>query len=378
MWMVVVVLPEIQTEFGVTRSDASIPFTATMLGFAVGNLIFGRLVDRFGIVRPMMGAALLLGVGFTLGSFSTGIWSFSLFQGVFIGLGTAVTFGPLIADISHWFEKRRGIAVAVVASGNYIAGSIWPLITKEMIEAGGWRDAYLLAAVTSVAVMLPLALLLRRRIPHHIVTEIETEVPAPTRMQKIDISPRAIQILLSLAGISCCVAMSMPQVHIVAYCADLGFGLAAGAQMLSLMLMGGIVSRLLSGLLADYIGGVRTVLIGSFLQCMALFLYLPFDGLVSLYVVSLVFGLSQGGLVPSYAIIVREYLPAKEAGERVGMVMMMTVMGMALGGWLSGLIYDLTGSYEVAFINGIAWNMLNMFIMAMLLWRTREPKAIPA
>jgi MFS family permease len=166
--------------------------------------------------------------------------------------------------------------------------------------------------------------------------------------------------------------MSMPQVHIVAYCVDLGYGPTAGAEMLSLMLMGGVFSRLISGVLADRLGGVRTLLIGASLQCVGLALYLPSDGLASLYLVSLVFGLSQGGIVPSYAIIVREYLPARMAGERVGFVMMATIIGMALGGWMSGWIYDASGSYALAFWNGIAWNFLNIAIVGFISWRAMK------
>lgn len=378
MWIVVVVLPSVQSEFGVDRSDASLPFTMVMVGFAIGNLVLGRLVDRFGIVIPMATAALMLAVGFALTSQANNIWSFSACQGIFVGIGSAATFGPLIADISHWFEKRRGIAVAAAASGNYIAGAVWPFLLKDIIAADGWRDAYLIASLASVIIMLPMAFLLRRKVPAQKVDINETSNRHLSGLKFIQLSPRSLQILLGVAGVGCCVAMSMPQVHIVAYCADLGYGVAAGAGMLSIMLIGGIFSRLASGMLADYIGGIRTILLGSFLQCMALFLYIPFDGLMSLYVVSLIFGLSQGGLVPGYALVVREYLPAKEAGERVGLVIMLTVVGMALGGWISGWIYDLTGSYQAAFVNGIAWNMLNMLIMAFLLWRTKEPDAVPA
>jgi len=378
MWIVVVVLPSVQAEFGVDRSDASLPFTMVMVGFAIGNLVLGRLVDRFGIVIPMATAALMLAVGFALTSQANNIWSFSAYQGVFIGIGSAAAFGPLIADISHWFEKRRGIAVAAAASGNYIAGAVWPFLLKDIIAADGWRDAYLIASLASVIIMLPMAFLLRRKVPAQKIDISETSKRHLSGLKFIQLSPRSLQILLGVAGVGCCVAMSMPQVHIVAYCADLGYGVAAGAGMLSIMLIGGIFSRLASGMLADYIGGIRTILLGSFLQCMALFLYIPFDGLMSLYVVSLIFGLSQGGLVPGYALVVREYLPAKEAGERVGLVIMLTVVGMALGGWISGWIYDLTGSYQAAFVNGIAWNMLNMLIMAFLLWRTKEPDAVPA
>ncbi|HAJ13950.1 MAG TPA: MFS transporter, partial [Comamonadaceae bacterium] len=174
-----------------------------------------------------------------------------------------------------------------------------------------------------------------------------------------------------LAGVACCVAMAMPQVHIVAYCTDLGFGAAQGARMLSLMLACGIVSRLVFGLICDRIGGVRTLLLGSALQGVALLLFLPFDGLVPLYVISALFGLFQGGIVPTYAIIVREHFPLQEAGLRVGAVIMATLVGMALGGWLSGWIFDLTGSYRVAFVNGIGWNLLNLFIAGWLYLRVR-------
>jgi MFS family permease len=166
--------------------------------------------------------------------------------------------------------------------------------------------------------------------------------------------------------------MSMPQVHIVAYCGDLGYGAARGAQMLSLMLACGIVSRLISGAICDRIGGLRTLLLGSALQGLALVLFLPFDGLASLYVISALFGLFQGGIVPSYAIIVREYFPPAEAGARVGTVLMCTLFGMALGGWMSGKVFDLTGSYHAAFVNGVAWNLLNLAIAFTLLQRARQ------
>jgi MFS family permease len=180
------------------------------------------------------------------------------------------------------------------------------------------------------------------------------------------------QALLCVAGVACCVAMSMPQVHIVAYCTDLGFGAARGAEMLSLMLACGIVSRLVSGLICDRIGGIRTLLLGSALQGIALLLFLPFDGLVPLYLISALFGLFQGGIVPSYAIIVREHFPPQEAGARVGAVIMATLVGMALGGWMSGWVFDLTGSYHAAFLNGIAWNLLNLSVVGWLYWRVRR------
>lgn len=178
-----------------------------------------------------------------------------------------------------------------------------------------------------------------------------------------------LQAVLALAGFACCVAMAMPQVHLVAYCGDLGYGAARGADMLSLMLGCGIVSRVGSGLIADRVGGLATLLLGSFAQLVALVLFLFFDGLTALYIVSALFGLFQGGIVPSYAIIIREYFPSQEAGARIGFVMMTTLLGMAFGGWISGVIFDAAGSYRAAFVNGAAWNLLNVGIVVLLLRR---------
>lgn len=372
MWAVVLVLPQVQAEFGLGRGDASIGYTAAMVGFGLGNLLLGRFVDRFGIAPVLAGAGATLAIGFGLGSLTQGIVQFSALQFV-IGVATAAGFGPLIADISHWFMRRRGIAVAAAASGNYLAGAVWPVLLKGVLENDGWRAAFVIIAIACVAILMPVAYALRHRPPEHAFNMAASAAGAAAA--STGISPPVLQGLLAVAGIGCCVAMAMPQVHIVAYCSDLGYGVASGAQMLSVMLTGGIVSRLISGLVADRIGGVKTLLIGSTLQCLALFLYIPFDGLASLYMVSLVFGLSQGGIVPSYAIIVREYLPAREAGRRVGLVIMATVAGMAIGGWMSGWIYDVTGSYQAAFLNGIAWNLLNIAIMLTILMRTRIPRA---
>jgi MFS family permease len=367
MWAIIVILPEVESEFGAGRAAASLPYATTMIGFALGNMVIGRAVDRVGISQALTAAGLLIAAGYALAALAPSMAVLSLVQ-LAIGFGTAVGFGPLIADISLWFQRFRGLAVAVAASGNYLAGAFWPLVLGWLADGAGWRWIYTALALITLVFVLPLAQLLRRRVPAEALASAEAVALAQARASGF--TPRQLQILLSVAGIGCCVAMSMPQVHIVALCVDYGFGMAVGAQMLSLMLLGGVVSRLVSGLLADRLGGVRTLLIGSALQCLALFLYLPAGGLVSLYTVSLIFGLSQGGIVPSYALIVREYLPAREAGARVGVVMMMTILGMALGGWLSGVIYDVTGSYHWAFLNGIAWNGLNIALMVFLLLRS--------
>ena len=370
MWSFMVALPALQTDFSVGRAEAAFPFTMVMLGFAGGGVLMGRLADRFGIAVPLAIGTLAVAAGYLATGLSPNLWLVSLAHAL-IGLGCSASFGPLMADISHWFVQRRGIAVAIAASGNYIAGTIWPPVVQHFIATSGWRATHIGIGLFCLVAMLPLTLALRRRLDVH-QSEADN---AADRMAEVPLSPLTLQVLLCIAGVACCVAMSMPQVHIVAYCGDLGYGVARGAEMLSIMLGFGIISRVGSGFIADRIGGVRTLLLGSVLQGVALFLYLWFDGLISLYVISALFGLFQGGIVPSYAIIVREYFSPREAGTRLGLVLMATLLGMALGGWMSGLVFDLTGSYRAAFLNGLGWNLVNVAIMVWLLQRTRRRMA---
>jgi MFS family permease len=374
LWSVVVVLPAVQAEFGVDRAAASLPYTATMLGFALGGILMGRLADRLGIVVPLVISSVALSLGYLLAARAPSLGQFALVQCLVIGLlGSSVTFAPLVADVSHWFTRRRGIAVSICASGNYLSGTVWPPVLQHFTAARGWRPTMAGVGVFCAMTMLPLALALRRRAP--VAHDRGPELAITSESGRPAISPGRLQILLMLAGLACCTAMSMPQVHIVAYASDLGHGVRHGANMLSLMLGLGVVSRLASGWIADRIGGVRTLLLGSALQCLTLALYLPVDGLAALYIVSGLFGLSQGGIVPSYAIIVREYFAPQEAGTRIGTVAMATIVGMALGGWMSGALYDFAGSYGPAFVNGIIWNLLNL---AIALWLLGQPRRIPA
>ncbi len=373
MWSFMVALPAIQAEFGIGRGEASLPFTLAMIGFACGGVLMGKLADRFGIAVPLALGTLLLVLGYLAVGLSSSLWQVALAHGLLIGVGCSATFGPLMADTSHWFVRRRGIAVAIAASGNYLAGTLWPPVVQHFIAADGWRATHTSVGLFLLVAMLPLVFVLRKRVVHH--HSAASSAAQEKRQAESPFSPMTLQVLLLIAGVACCVAMSMPQVHIVAYCGDLGYGVARGAEMLSLMLGFGIVSRVASGFIADRIGGVRTLLLGSVLQGTALFMYLLFDGLFSLYVISALFGLFQGGIVPSYAIIVREYFSPKEAGTRVGLVLMATLLGMALGGWMSGVIFDFTGSYQAAFLNGIGWNLINVTIMTWLLMRSRRRPA---
>ena len=376
MWAIVIVLPDIQKEFNFNRGEVSVLFSFTMVGFALGNFILGKLVDKYGIILTLLFASFTVVLGFFISAFSYSL-ILLIFCHVMIGFGTAAGFGPLMSDISFWFSKRRGIAVSVAASGNYFSGIIWPtLISAIFSNTFDWRFLYVLFGIIAVILTIPLSFLLRKKIEKSILDKETTE--ANQKLSEKFISPRLLLIILILASIACCVAMSMPQIHIVALCVDLGFSPIVGTNMLSLMLAGGVISRIISGVAVDYFGGFKVLLVGSSLQCLALFLYLPFDGLTSLYLVSLIFGLAQGGIVPSYAVILREYLPPQNIASKIGIVLMATIFGMAFGGWVSGFIFDLTGSYSLAFLNGIIWNFINILLIIYLMFKGKSNKTMVA
>jgi len=376
MYVVVVVLPEVQAEFGTARMGASLPYTLTMIGFGAGGILMGPITDRFRIVASLVVGTICLGVGFFAAAHAPSLLAFSL-AGLPIGIGCSATFAPLVADISLWFERRRGIAVAIVASGNYTAGAIWPSVVRWLVDDGGWRDAYIAVGSFSVLALLALLWLLRPAPPGLKLASAGplgrgaagAALAAAPEDRPLGFRPNVLQAMLCVAGIACCVAMSMPQVHIVALCTDLGYGSTRGAQMLSVMLATGIVSRLLFGWISDHIGGTRTLLLSATLQAIALALFLPNQSLDILFVVAALFGLFQGGIVPSYAMIVRENFRAEQAGTRVGLTIAATLLGMALGGWLTGAIFDLTGSYDAAFLHGIAWNVVTIAIAFALVTR---------
>jgi MFS family permease len=373
MWSFVVALPYVQSGFGVARGEASLPFTLSMIGFGIGGMVMGRFADRRGIAWPATCGALALACGYVLSGLAANIWQFAAAHAL-LGFGSSATFGPMMSDISHWFERRRGIAVAIASCGNYLAGTLWPPIVQYFIASEGWRATHIGIGVLCLVAMLPLILVLRRPTPRHVIAP----GAAASAHGSLGVSSNTLMVLLCIAAVGCCVAMAMPQVHIVAYCGDLGYGPARGAEMLAAMMGFGIISRIGCGFLADRIGSLETLLAGSALQGLALFLYLWFDGLVSLYVISALFGLFQGGIVPMYAIIVRERFSPAETGVRLGIVLMASLIGMALGGWMSGAIFDLTGSYRAAFLNGLAWNVLNGGIVLWLLLRRPRPRLAPA
>ena len=374
MYAAILVLEPAAAEFDTGRGAGSMPYTLFMVGFAFGGVMMGRLSDRFGIIAPALLASLCLPAGLLFAARATELWHFSVSLGVLCGLfGMAGTFAPVASDISHWFTARRGLAVGVVISGTYVAGAIWPPVLQHFIDTYGWRATFHGLGNLTLITMVPLSLALFR--PAVVDHEDGVTTGRTGSRRPLGFSTRSLQGLLCLAGVGCCAAMAMPQVHIVPLVIDLGFEAVDGARMLAVMLGCGVVSRLVSGWISDRIGGLMALIGGSALQALVIFGFLFADTLTALYALAIAFGLSQGGIVPSYTIIVRTLFPAGEAGWRVGTTMMFTVGGMAFGGWLAGALHDLTGNYTAAILVAFGFNVLNLGIAAWLIARDRMPPA---
>ncbi len=370
MYASIMILEPVTREFQVGHGVGALPYTLYMIGFGLGNIVLGRIMDRFGIPILAVIAGICLPSGLYIASHAENFWGFMLSLSVLCGfLGGAFAFGPLTADISHWFTRRRGLAIGIVTSGSYLAGALWPPIMQGWIDSVGWRQSLVWLAWCSLT-MLPLSLVYLKRKRYD-----PAGIQAADRKnwnRPLDMTPGQLQGALCVAGIGCCVAMSMPQIHIIPHVIDLGFDARDGAWMLAMMLGFGIVSRISSGFISDRIGGFRTLLVGSGLQASVIFLFLFVDTLAGLYLAAIAFGLVQGGIVPSYTLIIRRFFRPDEAGRRVGVLLVATVGGMALGGWMAGALYDLSGSYTLSFINAIAFNIMNLTIAVYLLRRDKR------
>ena len=375
MYAGVMVLEPLALEFDTGRGNSSLIYSTFMIGFALGGVVMGRLADRMGIMIPALIGSLALPAGFYLAAHASSILEISLAFSLLCGfLGSSFSMAPLIADISHWFSRRRGLAVGITFSGSYVAGAIWPPILQRMFDAQGWRESFVDLALLTLILMALLSLMLYPRPPT--TEQLPTAGSANSNLTNSAISAGTLQSLICLAGFGCCVAMAMPQIHIVPYVMDLGHPAIRGAEMLGLMLGFGVISRVGSGWLSDRIGGLATLLLGSALQLAVLIAFLTGNNLVFLYGISIAFGLSQGGIVPSYTIILRAFFPPEQAGWRISTSFLFTVAGMAFGGWIAGLLYDLTGSYTVSFLNAIGFNILNLWIAASLLKKHRMIRTV--
>jgi MFS family permease len=373
MYLVVVALKPIAAEFGWPRAVPSLCYSLALLGAGLGGLFWGSISDRIGMARPALLGGCMVAFGAWLASTADGMFTLYLAHGLFIGfLGNGVFVAPLLANITRWFDRRLGVAVAVVATGQSVAGAVWPPILRYLTDAHGWRQAFLAYAAIALVMLLPLGLALRA--PAR--TAVGSSRPFRQGSGRVLGWPATTVVaMLCLAIVGCCVAMAMPMVHLIAYATDLGHPSARAAEMLSVLLAGAVISRIAFGAVADRIGGLWTLLIGSTGQVLMLSGFTLVESLLGLYLVAALFGLVYGGIVPCYAIIVRELFPLAQVGRRIGIVFLFGTVGMALGGWLGGQIFDLTGSYHSAFLVGIAFNLGNLAVVGTLL--LRQARVVP-
>lgn len=314
----------------------------------------------------MLLGALSLAIGYQLIATATQFWQILIAHGVFLGLfGTSVTFSVVIADISHWFEKRRALAISIIASASYFGGALWPSFIEAGLDYFSWQHLFSAIGILCFLTLVPLALLHKPMAPN-----LNEDLDKKRARERHPLD--SYQFLLVVAAVCCCIAMSMPQIHIIGLSSSLGFNEFVGTQMLAWMLLSGIISRIFFGFLGDYLGGLRVLLLGSGLQMLALFLFFPVTSITGLTAVCILFGSAQGGIVPSYSVIIREYFPASEAGWRIGLVLFATVLGMSLGSWMAGAIYDQYGGYFWAIMNAMLWNIINFLVVLFILYLIRK------
>jgi MFS family permease len=369
----VVGLKTIAAEMGDARSVPALAGSLAWLGSAAGGILMGRLADRFGVRSTVIFGATMICVGLYISTFGRP-WQLFVGHGLFIGfLGLAGLNAPLYVYVSRWFDRRRGSALALISSGSYIAGFLWPTIFARGIGAFGWRWTMISYGFLVLATVVPLALLFLRKPP---------EAPAVTHATQLARKPtlfgwrpNLVFGLLAAASFMCCVPMAMPQGHLVALCSDLGLSATIGAAMLSLLLGAGFVSRQAWGFISDRIGGLRTALVSSTLQAAAMTGYLYAYEEYGLFTVSAAFGIGFSALIPAYVLTIRELFPLDEAHWRVPVLLFMTGSGMATGGWLAGYLYDHFGYYGPSFSVGLAFNLANLTLLATLVTRQQLARA---
>ncbi len=378
MFLLVVALKPLAADFGWPRGIPSLAFSLQFIGSGVGGIVMGYWMDRRGALEPVMLGAFMIGGGAILNSWITSEWQLYMIYGVMLGLfGQSTLYTPLMTNAMLWFRHNRGMAIGVVASGQSLAGVVWPPVFRYFNDAVGWRETFFWYGLLALVTMAPLSLLLRRR-PNLDEGALPTTKPTERRVSKGlgasfpipalgGMSSRALQISLGVAIVGCCVSMSLPIGHVVANTSDLGHSMARGAEMLSIILAGSFISRVFGGyLVVDRWGGLVSLLIFSGLQALGMAFYAMVDGLLALYLTSALFGLGYGGINMCYPVIIRQFLPANEVGRRTGMVVLFGALGMALGGWVGGVVFDAFGDYTLAFLFGLAFNIANLAIIACL------------
>lgn len=374
VFFLVVALKLISAEFDWPRAVPSIAYSLQYFGAGIGGILMGYCLDKLGMAIPAVMGASMIGAGALLTSYVSSPWQLYCIYGVMMGfLGRSALFSPLTANITRWFEHNKSRAVGIVGSGQALAGALWPPVFQHFFEQIGWRQTSFWYGVFALATMLPLVLILRLRPPPGAgaaANQATNPGERRGREPRPVLSPLKMQVILSIASIGCCVAMSLPLAHLISHVSDIGFAPARGAEILSLMLASAAIGSFFGvGYLGSRFGGLRTLFMFSSAQALFLFVLAFVDGLAGLYVAAALFGLGYGGILPSYPVIVREYLPASQVGRRTAIVILCAGSGMALGAWLGGAVFDMTGSYKSAFLIGVGFNLANLAIIGALILR---------
>jgi len=370
LWIIAVGLKQVAAETGGSRSVPSLASSLAWFGTGFGGLVMGRLADRFGIRWTVIFGSLSMAIGLLISSQGEP-WHLYVGHGLFMGLlGNAGINAPLYVYVSRWFDQHRGSALALISSGSYVAGTVWPTIFERAIAHIGWRDTMVWYALLEVAIIVPVALIFLRA-PPEVIAPAASGGGSAASPRVFGWNPNLVFVLLGLASFCCCVTMSMPHAHLVALCTDLGISAARGAAMLSLLLGLGFLCRQLWGVISDRIGALLTLLISGVAQVTTFSGFIIAQNEAGLFAVSAAFGIAFSGLVPAYVLAVREYFPAREASWRVPALLLMSGSGMATGSWLAGAIYDHYAYYAPAFVVGVAFNLANIALLAVLVLRWR-------
>ncbi len=369
-WITAVALKDIAAEVGGERSIPALASALAWLGSGAGGILMGRIADRVGTRWTVICGALMIGLGLSISTFGPP-WPLWIGHGLFIGLiGLGGINAPLYIYVSRWFDRRRGSALALISSGSYLAGAMWPPVFERAIAYFGWRDTMLCYAALEIVVIVPLAAIYFSHPPEVIHPAAAAGVQAKSA-RVLGWPPNLVFAMMCGAAVLCCIPMAMPQGHLVAFCSDLGISRSVGAVMLSVLLATAFLSRQIWGAISDRIGGLATVLIGSAWQASAMIGFLVTQDEVGLFTVAAAFGLGFSGIIPAYVLALRELFPASEASWRIPTLLLFSGGGMALGGWLAGILYDHFGYYAPAFATGIGSNLLNLMVVGLLVGRQR-------
>jgi MFS family permease len=373
-WIAVVALKDIAGEVDGARSVPALASALAWLGAGLGGIIMGRIADRVGARWTVIFGALMVGLGLSISTLGPP-WPLWIGHGVFIGLiGIGGINAPLYVYVSRWFDRRRGSALALISSGTYLAGAVWPPVFQQAIASFGWRQTMLWYALAEIVIIVPLAAIHFRE-PPEVIHPAVVAGTSSVQVRVLGWSPNAVFAAICAAAVLCCIPMAMPQGHLVAFCSDLGISRSMGALMLSVLLGTAFLSRQVWGLISDRIGGLATVLIGSAWQAVSMTAFLLTQNEAGLFMVSAAFGLGFSGIIPAYVLAVRELFPASEAHWRIPTILLFSGGGMSAGGWIAGLLYDHLGYYAPAFALGIGTNVLNLLLVSVLVGRHRHRAA---